>query len=765
MQFKLKEFFLFCLIIKINTDNILDDNEEISSNLHLDNSYFNQNLIRETKFSFLEQNLRKTILDYDDEDFRKLLKDTIQFIQNITNTTIIESFINDTNCINSLSNYKSQILHFSGKSINDLGSCNLCYQYNMSYFIVTWFHNDTLYNHSYYKELLSFFKKSSFITGICMIKNCSNILKQYFKNNSNPEFFIYLSKYGILNVEIDEIKKHDNNQEKYSIYFKICGIIFIVYSSFILLNSIMGRLYFNYLREDDGPVTVIENYNQKNSNIFSNFSENTKWKEKHIWYKIFKFFSVIKSIKFLIKEKNTFYDNSNLQVIDSFRVIFLFLFVLNQNYYTLEMIPNRFSGYNIFLQSTFFSFVKYSTFSCDIIILLDGFILSYKYFNFVKKYESRSLINHLIFFGNVFTKTLSFYFIFCICYLLIDNFVIMIEKSDSFPYLYKNKITNRVCYHNPSYSLIPFYLNYLSYNSNSQSTNTCYRFFMLYSTQVGCMIIILTIFYLSGRLRSSTKDLIISIVILIIGFFSYFFAPSHEMPLYFTNTVILGDNTSYERIEIMFGGYFYGILGGIIYFYYCDVISENQLKDHSPYIPFQFCYVIMNKMDRIGSINRNFFIILTIIIKVFLCFTYTINFAFINNGILIPFNSFYTFLFYYEKKIFQLSYLIFMLLFLISVKSQFLKSLLWSNWTKFISRLGFVFLSNVHSFTYLFYSIYDIEFFMNLKNLFLFSIGLFVCNLFASLVIVILFEIPLRILYKKFTNWFLIERKKQDASK
>ena len=69
MQFKLKEFFLFCLIIKINTDNILDDNEEISSNLHLDNSYFNQNLIRETKFSFLEQNLRKTILDYDDEDF------------------------------------------------------------------------------------------------------------------------------------------------------------------------------------------------------------------------------------------------------------------------------------------------------------------------------------------------------------------------------------------------------------------------------------------------------------------------------------------------------------------------------------------------------------------------------------------------------------------------------------------------------------------------------------------------------------------------
>ena len=208
------------------------------------------------------------------------------------------------------------------------------------------------------------------------------------------------------------------------------------------------------------------------------------------------------------------------------------------------------------------------------------------------------------------------------------------------------------------------------------------------------------IFYITSRFRSSRLDLFISVLIILSGGLSFLFAyqiPSGNLTIRF----ILGDNLIYYRIEQMFFGYFLGVLG-----------------------------------------------------------VFTLYLLTSSNSIIIKNTNFSKFIFTYEKQIFQFLYLIYLLLILISIKGRFLQTFLTSDWTNFITRVSFVFISIVHSTTYLFYAKYDMDLFMNYKNIFLTSIGIFVFVFIISTIIVILFEIPLRILYKKFTFWYLIERTK-----
>ena len=707
----------------------------------------------------------------DDLNFIKLKNETLEFIMSFSNKALIDNLTNNDSyksCLDSLNSTDNfiKMIQMSGKSINDMGAANNCKKdENMTYVLLQINFNQSFPEHTFFEEILQFKDQNYFFTGLCFVKNCCSFFGEYFNQTKNPEFFIFLDSVTIKNISNTNDKKCENLTDEISTIFKIFLTFLAIYFLLIIILSVFGMIYFNYYEkeENDDKISEINSNNEilekdQPSMVFSASIEkvSTNWKVHNIWYRLFKFFSIKDKIKKLFIEKSFLFDDTNLQVINSLKVLYMFFYTLNHNYYTLDLIPNRYYGYQIFYKSTLFSLVKFSSFAADIIVLLDGFIFSYKYLNFFKKYDSSTLLHHLIFIGNIFTKIPCFYFIFFFFYMSVNNISIITGKGNLFDLIFAKRISNRTCYKYPIFALIPFYFNYyLKVNEN----DNCYRFLLFYTTELGCMILMILIFYITSRFRSSRLDLFISVLIILSGGLSFLFAyqiPSGNLTIRF----ILGDNLIYYRIEQMFFGYFLGVLGGIVYFYYCDIISENPIKDNSNYIPFYFCLIIMNFFDRIESKLKNLLLIFSITGRILLCFVFTLYLLTSSNSIIIKNTNFSKFIFTYEKQIFQFLYLIYLLLILISIKGRFLQTFLTSDWTNFITRVSFVFISIVHSTTYLFYAKYDMDLFMNYKNIFLTSIGIFVFVFIISTIIVILFEIPLRILYKKFTFWYLIERTK-----
>ena len=117
-------------------------------------------------------------------------------------------------------------------------------------------------------------------------------------------------------------------------------------------------------------------------------------KLKYYVYKVYKYLSLQKDLKWLMTKTNKYYDDSGMELISFFRFFLILWSTYNLNIYSLLKFPHRdFFNYG-FYNSIYFSLVKYSSFANDCWICLDGVIVGYKLMSFLKKRSSLTINNN-----------------------------------------------------------------------------------------------------------------------------------------------------------------------------------------------------------------------------------------------------------------------------------------------------------------------------------------------------------------------------------
>ena len=107
--------------------------------------------------------------------------------------------------------------------------------------------------------------------------------------------------------------------------------------------------------------------------------------KKSFCYLIFSNLNVGNFLQILIKKKNDIYDETNLEFIAFLRFIIIFSLTFIQNIYVLIQIPSKDFFEKEFYQNPSFFIIKFSSFSLDIYISIEGFIMIFKLLSYIKK--------------------------------------------------------------------------------------------------------------------------------------------------------------------------------------------------------------------------------------------------------------------------------------------------------------------------------------------------------------------------------------------
>lgn len=718
-------------------------------------------------------NLMKLQEEGTDEWFIFLHQILIYLSQHSNENLVVNYMKNNIKCLEKIYfNTNIDELFFmissSGKMLLESGNEMECKRNNYTYLFLDLTINVTeFYNDSDNKYIYNYLEQNKTFIGICLWPECQTFYDLFLDSKQNENFFQFLNEQGI--KDLIYRKKEDYNPTIIVLIFFWFSIAYIcfktiisIFSAFFLQNKQeIRRRSDSSLNSDpfeDGKLILQPNKEK--------VQEDTKFMQ---YLKvIYSFFSIKKDYKYMTSIKNKYYDDTNMEIFTSLRFIAVFWLTYNQNIYTLIRIPqNEFTNAK-FYNSILFSFVKYSIFSVDIWILLEGMIYSYKLMSYLKKQTQNSLGDGYSFklFFDFYKRVIIRFPVFLILFFLysvpIREFGYLFKsKTQIFDYYISHVFGKRYCVYYPWTVLVPFYLQYMP----GRDFTNCFRFVNIYLNQFYCITIITLVFYLSFKLKSKKFDYSFSIFIflnLIFSFLSYDIkAMGHNYT--FING-FLGDNESQRYTHLYLITYTMGIFVGMVHFYYMDLISQNPMNSEGQYIPFDFNYSIVKIIDTSSTLKKRFCISLGVLMQILVSMSLYIYINFFNKTIdkdnkndyeklEIEVTPYLFYIYVYERKIFLFSFiLVFLCLDMSNNKYNSVKNIVSSYIVIPLNRINFSYMCIINTSIYLFYSESDFQIYLNFQNIFLITLGLVTVFMYASALIFILYELPVRKFYKRFIS-------------
>lgn len=717
---------------------------------------------------------------------------------------IIDEVLNNTECNNTLgrifylnsSDTNNTILfdliNNSGKGLSDIGLEQECENNGLYYlFLQVKVNLERYLSGTEFYYLYRFLDQNSFFVGLCLPKQCINFYTRFFNRKQNSKFFKYLNE----TIGIEKVTNFSIFESKINQTFIIMYAIIISYIILKVLISIFGFIMFKICEEQETIKDEMDETTSSNAInehlhtetfIFPRTKKQSLTKRKNysemrlFFWKIYKFIGFKSNLKYLTSIKNKYYDDTDIEYISFFRLYLLFWFIFNHNIYALIKIPHKdLNNYNFF-RSIWFTFIKFSAFSIECWIMLDGLIVSYKLMSYLKKHGDKIHMNKEDTFGmKIFlkfyiisvSKMILFFFCFFVLHIYLGEFTGMIKDTPILQY-FITKINNRkVCHKNPFSVFIPFYIQYCPHKTETLiGYRNCYRFVNILMNEFYCFTFIIILFYLAYLFKSKLFDYTLSgvfLVNLLLSYLSYSgeIGGIHKIhkpsPNYFTFSNILGDLKGYTYTHLFINTYMIGVFTGLVYFYYNDIISSNPIStEEERYTPFKFTFIIMKFFDRSGKFLKKIYFVISIIGQVLISMSYYFYIKLfsrigdagqaggVSNNFEIEINDIIKFLLIYEKKIFLFFFVLMILSLLLYPKVTSMKHFVQSTLFIPFSRINFACLCILDTCVYLFYSAFNLEIFLNLQNLFLITIGLTVYISVLGTLLWILFELPFRIIYK-----------------
>lgn len=801
-------FFCFYLVIFLKIYKVRTKKNEI--NLH-NNYYFTTNnylAYNNSSVSINYDSLMSNKTFGMRPDLTQLIMKVIMYVYKYSNSSIIRHKIYDDNqCYNALINLikndnlqkdtLENILNSSGKGISDIGLEDDCiYSYNLTYLFINYTLNQNVSSSDpLFNNLYNFLEQSTFFTGICTWRECNDLYQSFFDYDLNQIFFDTLKdNYGVVNLTLYKMnyqeKKMENKlwENPRMKFFLICVWCFVAYISFRFVISFLGYLIYEVNSDSDEnssneiPYNQNTSYNdtQLNYYYFNSTVNDTnrlhfitpKIKSKNDdqilnksgFYCIYQIMSFRLSLNFLFKKKNSYYNEENLEILAGIRFYIFFFLTFLQNIIGITKLPHRDStGYNYY-SSFWFLFVKYSSHLLQCFAALNGVYLGYKIMNFIKKNKNKFELKHFfIFYLKSFLPIILFLISFFILHLYVRELGYMLKNLTIFEYFVDSNIYSKTCVKDPKILFIPFYLQY-AYSEQEDRYIHCFRFAYFVMSEFYCFTFFLILVYFLMKIKSKKLDLFIYILNICNIIFSYFYFVhklKNENSNYTLNS-IYGEIFSIKYPHLFFNLYFIGINVGIMYFYYKDLLSSNPVIEKWEYNPFMFNFFMMKFIDKKSENFKK----LIMIISTSVCILISLSFYFFQiffnlknseskvykNQIFINGNFIIDFIFIYEGKIFTLMFLIFLITLLLYQRDFSIKKILSSKLFTPMNRISFAFFISHDFIIVTFYALYNIQIYLNFQNTFFMTFALLVILVVFSFIAVILYELPLRILYKNMIN-------------
>jgi len=711
------------------------------------------------KNSFLELNLLKNPLLY--KSHYVMINESINnFLTKFTDFNLSVPEFKD--CLSDLSYNNLRYMYiYSGKGLAEQGLEYECISNeNFTYYFL-------IYNRYFNKsddEIYQFINKTSFYTGICIPNNCTKCIDMLL-NNSYTTFFENLkNEWSLENISFEKIEEISNSKNNDKNILIIIIIIFVIFA--FLIIQILFYFLYNCVYTTHAKEKIInreEEYMNQSNEIFNKkiplIAKNEE--KKSFCYLIFSNLNVGNFLQILIKKKNDIYDETNLEFIAFLRFIIIFSLTFIQNIYVLIQIPSKDFFEKEFYQNPLFFIIKFSSFSLDIYISIEGFIMIFKLLSYIKKNvykKNKNNISFSVFFFFFYHSLYKVISTFLLYYIVGCNQINLISFfSSGFLHLYYKKMVANEKYDNdfikiffPMTSISPYIYNF------EESFYSYHTYIILYFNEYFIFLFSLLIIFILFKLKKKIYDIIIFIIIILSFLLTILIKVKEDENQDKTNSNL--NYYNFEKIinvmysikypHLMLNNYFFGIFSGIICFSLKDFISNISIvQSENKYIPFEFLFDIFRCFGLISDAIKIIFILIFVIILIFLSFSFYFL-QLLNGKFLFEFDLKEEIVYYYERPLIILFFNL-IIIFVYSIDYNISKRSNFFNFFIFFSRIDFSFFLTVSKFIYSLYCLYNFQLKLSYQNLFIISFGLFMNLLLFNFILTITLVLPLKLLFKK----------------
>ena len=740
-------------------------------------------------------------------DLENLYEDVINGIEIFINDNIYpNNSFNESECYNKYlkginnktiqKEIRTMIQYSNFQLTTDVSHEIECKRNNLNYFLISYRLKNSSYIPDKYKKVMNFLNYSiNLNAGICLVNECSYILEDNFifsnesgyilKNESKLKSFLNDT------IELKYIylfKGKENNDEELKNGDKLIFIAILIILGLLVLIRIFFSIYTNIKLIYTKKRIVEETNNlQRTDSSDSNDSQNSKNnpflftkqfqnnssdidedllnEEKYMHF--LDFISIFKNILALGETQNYMYNNENLEIPFGFQAISLFFVSLVGTFYNYIKFPTTdYFNSNIF-ENLGISLLKFAQYSSYFYLSLNGFIFSYKYMCYYKKYihnkTDEKCLYILLYFLTFIPKIIMF---------IITSFIFHSYSNTILSwatnYIYKNdfkqRLKKRECL-NEMYLYLFFFKSYID-EDNTEGFINCYNYIYSYVNEFYSIIIFVIIFGICFKFHSRKFEIFIIILIilnLILNFIFFYFKSQFTInETHYDFTAFLGEKISIKYFHIYLNIFFYGVFAGIIHFYNKDMIStdrvtrstfaDNNYNSIDGYFPFSFLENISTIISNLSKIKRRIIIFINLSILILLSSIYFIENK-IHEDKSFKIDTFLSFIHIYENHIATIVFMI-LIIFLSLLDTDSEVKQLFNSWPFiFISRIGYFFYSICETTILIFFIVTNYQTYLNLSDLLFLNFGQFICGIIISTAFVIIIEIPARYYSKKLRKY------------
>jgi len=759
-------------------ENYFFDNDNYSQYNETDD---NKDIIKEAISSFPASYLTFIIKGF----LPKLKNKENQIFEQIKSTSCFKYYFR-----NPQNDFKN-IIKYSGKSYPDFADEEGCLRNNMTFILFCiHFNINNTFNYEGNFTLLPFISSGYSFYGLCIKDepSCLSLpedLKSFINNDTIIKDVYQLQTF----INNNDIKiENEKKSKKFTIY-KILSSLFLIYIILRIIISLIGMRVFKEKdkirnpsssssdeEEEEEEEENKKNKNNKSSNInnsekaensqlliekndiVNNISNKQKYK---LFYFVYKFCSFKHGYENLFKYKSYLFNETDLYIILFFRAFSFITKTCYMNLISIVFTPSKEINNTNFFDTLFMAFIKYTSFSDIIFILTESIIMSYKLMSFIRKYTEKgkepSFKLFINFFLRIIPSFITVFNIFFSFYFFIREQMLLsspekIYKRTRLQHFLHNIIDCQSCVNN-NYNLFPFYMQYQNFKEISSQNKECFQFMIIMMNMFYCYLFVLIITYLSFKLKSKKYDYLIILIFLI-----NYLLPNNlscksisDINSYININLLLGEICSTNFTHLFINYYFLGFLIGLALFYNNDITHENSLQNSSIYKPFHFLQDIIGFIYLRSNKFNLLIYALTIFIQVILSlsfFFYTKH-SLVENLDKIKLDHIDNFIYLNEKSVFAIMFGL-MLIALYTFKNEsVLKGFCNNIFIVVLNRIGYGYYSLIETIINQLYSFAELEIQLNPTNIIYILYGIIFFLILNNVVLVLLYEIPAKILTKQ----------------
>ncbi len=633
--------------------------------------------------------------------------------------------------------------------------CSDCLNFNQDGSLLKFLSNDGAQN------FLTFLQKNYTYIGFCIFKDCKQTVFDVFNDTINEDFKLELLEKTSLNITTYNLdiskflnKKYPNTD--FVIFFSLIGFYLFVKIGFIL---------YSFTDKTIRKELIVMPYN---ISLLTEFKINSKEKKLPAT-ELIKYFSFMHQMEILRNDLDTYFNDRKLIYLHLIRLIIIQMLNIYNSFLTFFVTPKFSSDTFWLLKSYTFNIIKISYFISNTVYFINGVFFSYKLLALIFKYKSYSLKNFLYFYLHVLLKMVPITLILYMIYSFGNEFIYFfssrpILSKSTFSELYNSResriLKDGVIIEYLKFFFSYIYINLFSYHYSNgiqpflQIIFFCLNDFFIFTFST-------LVFYLLFRFKNKYLDWIYFFSVFSLLAKIYYNYDNSSLSYNMTTTdnepkpaynffQIIYNLNSIGKIDHSYICYFIGNLTGILFFFHNIVdfvIDDILIRDFKNYIPFKFILQISfffnNKFRNKKRGIMKFILIFMILLGILLSF----NFNFLkDSSLLLEVNTYNTLMSRFELIFFNCIFAIFIYcsFFIITINEIKGKKLI-----LLISRGFYIFIPLSHIINYYVYVFFQIDMDVYFSNILFFNIATFLIINILCLIFLLLFEIPIRILFKR----------------